>query len=152
MRPIAIGALRVSLKGAFNVNRRKFIAAAGTATLVPSFASARTNNGKGEFDSDNPKLAVKIELHSATDDELLFLKQMGLHWVHMDFGDDAPYAVVRTTQERLSQYGLKIHSALLQTYRSPRIQLGQPGRDEDIEKYQTFIRDLGRVGVFLRGN
>jgi mannonate dehydratase len=26
--------------------------------------------------------------------------------------------------------------------------LGQPGRDEDIEKFQTFLRDLGRLGVF----
>ena len=67
------------------MNRRKFIAAAGTATLVPGFASARANNGQGEYDPDNPKLAVKIELHSATDDELLFLKQIGLQWVHMAF-------------------------------------------------------------------
>jgi len=133
------------------MNRRKFIAAAGAAAIIPRVSAANASEGKNEDDAVNPKLAVKIELHSATDDELLFLKQMGLHWVHMDFGDDAPYEVIRTTQELLGQYGLKIHSALLQTYRSLRIQLSQPGRDQDIEKYQTFIRDLGRVGVFSAG-
>src|ERR1019366_9909630 len=32
-------------------------------------------------------------------------------------------------------------------YRSQRIQLGQPGRYQDIEKFQAFIRDCGRLGI-----
>lgn len=132
------------------MNRRNFIAT-GAAALVPITGGANSTARTDQYDSDNPKLAVKISLHAATDDELLFLKQIGLQWVHMDFGDDAPYEVIRSTQERLGKYGLKIHSALLQTYRSPRIQLGQPGRDEDIQKFQTFLRDLGRAGVFSAG-
>ena len=122
--------------------------AAGAAALVPRSAGATATPRKNEYDPDNPKIAVKTDLHSATDDELLFLKQIGLRWVHMAFGEDAPYDLIRNTQERLARYGLKIHSAILDTYRSPRIQLGQPGRDEDIEKFQTFLRDLGRAGVF----
>jgi mannonate dehydratase len=133
------------------MNRRCFISSAAAAALIPSLTAASSTAHESEYDADNQKLAVKIDLHSATDDELLFLKQMGLRWVHMDFGDDAPYEVIRSTQDRLAGYGLKIHSGLLQTYRSLRIQLGQPGRDEDIVKFQTFIRDLGRVGVFSAG-
>ncbi len=37
---------------------------------------------------------------------------------------------------------------MVNTYRSERIQLGRPGRDEDIEKFQQFLRDLGQVGVY----
>jgi mannonate dehydratase len=37
---------------------------------------------------------------------------------------------------------------MVDTYRSLRIQLGQPGRDEDIAKFQIFLRDLGRLGVY----
>lgn len=138
------------MEGDLSVIRREFFSSAAAA-LIPAAAPMKASGAAAVYDQDNPKLAVKIGLAAATDEELLFLKQMGLRWVHMDFGDDAPYEVIRGTQERLGKYGLKIHSALLQTYRSLRIQLGQPGRDQDIEKYQTFLRDLGRVGVFSAG-
>ena len=124
--------------------------AAGAAALMARARGAPAFR-RNEDDPGNPKLEVKIDLKSATDDELLFLKQMGLHWVHLAFGEDAPYDLMRSTQERLARYGLKIHSALLDTYRSLRIQLGQPGRDEDIAKFQTFLRDLGRAGVYSAG-
>ena len=32
-------------------------------------------------------------------------------------------------------------------YRRSTVQLGQPGRDKDIETYQTFLRDLGKLGI-----
>jgi len=34
-------------------------------------------------------------------------------------------------------------------YRSLRIQLGQKGRDDDIEQYRTFLRSCGRLGIPL---
>jgi mannonate dehydratase len=106
---------------------------------------------KDEYDAENLKIAVKIDVHAASDDELLFLKQIGLRWVHAEFGEDASYEFIRSTQDRLGRFGLQIHCGLLDTYRSLKIQLGQPGRDQDIEKFQTFLRDLGRLGVFSAG-
>jgi mannonate dehydratase len=103
---------------------------------------------KDEYDPDNTKIATMVNFPAATDDQLLFLKQIGLRWVHAEFGNNAPYELIKTTQERLARYGLKIHCGILDTYRSLRIQLGQPGRDEDIEKFQTFLRDLGRLGIY----
>jgi mannonate dehydratase len=87
-------------------------------------------------------------MRSVTDDQLLFLKQIGLRWVQASFGENGSAEDIRNAQERLGRYGLKIHCGRVDTYRSLRIQLGQPGRDEDIEKYQTFLRDLGRAGIF----
>jgi mannonate dehydratase len=102
---------------------------------------------KDEHDPDNTKIATLIDV-GAPDDELLFLKQIGLRWVHASFGKDAPYEAIKAAQERLGRFGLKIHCGIIDTYRSIRLQLGQPGRDEDIEKFQTFLRDLGRAGIF----
>ena len=132
-------------------SRRDFLKvplAAGAAAMLARSAGARAAARKSEYDPDNPKIAVMIDLHSSADDDLLFLKQIGVKWVHMDFGDDAPYDLIRSTQQRLARYGLGIHSSMLGIYRSTRIQLGQPGRDEDIEKFQNFLRDLGRAGIF----
>jgi mannonate dehydratase len=142
----------MKLTSNLETSRRDFLKiplATGAAALVPKQArAAAVGSHKNEYDPDNPKFAVKIDVHSASDDEMLFLKQIGLQWVHAEFGDDAPYEFIRSTQERLGRYALKIHSALLDTYRSLKIQLGQPGRDQDIEKFQSFLRDLGRAGIF----
>jgi mannonate dehydratase len=100
-----------------------------------------------EYDPANTKIATMVGVR-ATDDELLFWKQIGLRWVHLEFGENASYEVIKATQERLGRFGLKIHCGIMDVYRSRRLQLGQPGRDEDIEKFQTFIRDLGRLGIF----
>jgi len=116
--------------------------------LAGAAARALPASRKDEHDPDNTKIATQISATSATDDDLLFLKQIGLRWVHAGFGRDATFEVMKSGQERLARYGLKIHSGITGLYSSLRIQLGQPGRDEDIEKFQTFIRNLGRLGVF----
>jgi mannonate dehydratase len=113
---------------------------------VPALAFAAPAR-KDEHDPDNIKIATRLYLRSATDDDLLFLKQLGMRWVHAEFGKDAPYEAVKSTQERLARYGIGIYCGVMDAYRSLRIQLGQPGRDEDIERFQTFLRDLGRLGV-----
>jgi mannonate dehydratase len=114
------------------------LAAGGYAIAAPR---------KDEFAPDNTKIATMVSVR-ASDDELLFLKQIGLRWVHAEFGNDAPYDVIKGFQDRLARYGLKIHCGILDAYRSTRLQLGQPGRDQDIEKFQVFLRDLGRLGVY----
>ena len=105
--------------------------------------------GKDEYAEDNTKIATMIDVRKATDDDLLFLKQIGLRWVHASFGNEATsHEFIKSTQERLARYGLKIHCGIHDAYRSLRLQLGQPGRDQDIETFQAFLRDLGRAGVY----
>jgi mannonate dehydratase len=114
--------------------------------------SAMARNAKpmapmDEADPESTKIAIKLTVQHTTDEELLFLKQIGLRWLHADFGDAASYDFIRATRDRFGQYGLTIDCALMEAYRSTRIQLGQPGRDEDIEKFNTFLTDCGRLGI-----
>jgi mannonate dehydratase len=131
-------------------HRRDFLklplgAGAAQALLLGGAAGAVPH--KDEYDPENTKIASKVAVSTLTDDELLFLKQIGLRWVHADFGNNGAYEFVKSTQERFAGHGIKIHCGLLEAYHSKRIQLGQPGRDEDIEKFQVFIRDCGRLGI-----
>lgn len=103
---------------------------------------------KDEYAPDNTKIATLINILKASDDDLLFLKQIGLRWIHADFGGESSYEAIKSQQDRLDRYGIKIHCAFIDSYRSTRLQLGQPGRDQDIEKFQTFIRNLGRAGIY----
>ena len=126
-----------------NTRRRDFLnlpAAAQIITTTPSKAAARLD----EHDPSNTKIATMVSPRQS-DDHFLFLKQIGIQWVHVQFPIDANFDLVENTQDRLARYGIKIHCGIIDHYRSQKIQLGKPGRDEDIEKFQTFIRDLGKL-------
>ena len=115
------------------------------AAQTPAAARAQAMR---EDDPENTKIAVKMSVRGVTNDELLFYRQIGLRWLHADFGDEVPtYDQIRVTRERFAEYGLKIDCALSESYRSLKIQLGQSGRDEDVDKFNRFITDCGRLGI-----
>src|SRR5690349_12254499 len=134
-----------------NNTRRHFLkipvaAAAAQSISTGSFgatASARVD----EYDPANTKIATMVSAR-ASDDHFLFLKQIGVRWVHVQFPIETNFELIKNTQDRLARFGIKIHCGIVDHYRSLKIQLGQPGRDEDIAKFQAFIRDLGRLGIY----
>jgi mannonate dehydratase len=100
-----------------------------------------------EYDEKNIKLAHRVG-PQISDDELLFLKQIGLRWARVELRDaEAEIDALRRVQKRFAQQGLRIYSAMHPAYRSLRIQLGQKGRDEDIVRYQTFLKSMGELGI-----
>ncbi|MBM3748494.1 MAG: D-mannonate dehydratase [Acidobacteria bacterium] len=122
------------------LGRRAFVS-------LPLAAAAAARAVIDEYDPANVKLAHRTPWN-ASDDELLFLKQIGLRWVRLEYGAQDPRVdAVRKAQQRFAGFGLGIHSAVHAAYRSLKIQLGQPGRDEDIETYRTFLRSLGQLGI-----
>jgi mannonate dehydratase len=85
---------------------------------------------------------------NAADADLQFCRQIGLRWVRLLCRDiDPGVDTLRRVQQRLADHGLSIWSAVHDASRSPRIQFGQPGRDEDLQTYRTFLRSLGALGI-----
>jgi mannonate dehydratase len=118
------------------------------AALPPAAYAQSGRKGPAEDDPSNIKLAHRVIVRSVTDDELLFYKQIGMRWAHAEFGgQDTPLEFIRATQERFARYNVKIYTGVHDSYRSIRLQLGQPGRDQDIETFQRFLRDCGRAGI-----
>jgi mannonate dehydratase len=99
-----------------------------------------------EYDPANTKIAHRVSAR-ITDDDLLFLKQIGMRWARVEFGAEAPFETIRATQERFARQDIGIFSGVHYAYRSQKVQLGQPGRDKDIETYRAFLRDLGKLGI-----
>jgi len=107
----------------------------------------RKRRALDEYDPANIKLAHRVSAR-AVDEELLLLKQLGIRWARVEFGEQAaPIEYLRATQERFGRYGIRIFSGVHYAYRSLDVQLGRPGRDRDIEIYRTFLRNLGRLGI-----
>src|SRR5262245_61703742 len=137
-------------------DRRGFLKtslAVGGALAIPPHAAVAADPPRkpviDEYDPKNIKLAHRVP-STASDDELLFLQQIGLRWARVELqAAESEYAALSKVQERFQSYGMRIFSAMHPAYRSLRIQLGQPGRDDDIEQYRTFLRSCGRLGLSL---
>jgi mannonate dehydratase len=131
-------------------SRRSILQYPLTAALAGRAAQAAKQLRRSivdEYDPDNVKLGHRVPA-DITDEDLLFLKQLGLRWARVEFGRrPVSLEFLRETQDRFARFGIKIHSAVQNAYQSLKVQLGQPGRDEDIEIYQEFLRNLGRLGI-----
>jgi hypothetical protein len=74
------------------------------------------------------KLAHRLNATSITDDDLLFLQQIGLTWVRLEFPEaELSFDALRAVQERFALFNMRIFSVVHPSYRSLRVQLGQPG-------------------------
>ena len=101
-----------------------------------------------EYEPGNVKFCHRLVARTLTDDDLLFLKQIGVRWARIEFGpEEGSFDHLRTMQQRLAKFGMKIYSAVHYSYRSTRLQLGQPGRDQDIDRFRAFLRDCGKLEI-----
>ena len=85
-----------------------------------------------------------------TDEELLFLRQLGLDYCYTWLSDDqSNYEYLLQLTERVSEAGLTLYNAgNMSVGKSDKIHLGLPGRDEDIDRFAELLRTLSRVGIY----
>lgn len=96
------------------------------------------------------KIQVQHKVQSDyTDEQLSFLKQMGIDCVYAMFQDEhTDYDSVMLFVERLRKLGFTISDGgNTNLYKSPAIHLGLAGRDQAIERYNAFNRILGKAGI-----
>src|SRR6516225_8401664 len=129
------------------MQRRKLLHSAIGSVGMALFAQNR-RRVIDESDPGNTKLCHRLDAKGVTDDDLHLLQQIGLQWVRLEFGEgDVNLNTLRAAQQRFARFGIRIYSGVHYAYRSTKIQLGQPGRDQDIENYARFLRDLGKLGI-----
>ncbi len=100
------------------------------------------------------KITSKIKLSMLIDPEpsqeqLLFARQLGLSYVYTWV--DAPqrdYNFLKNLRQKVAEAELTLYNTgNFDVAKSDKIHLALPGRDEVIEAFKTFIRDLGRAGI-----
>lgn len=103
--------------------------------------------------TDGIRLGIGLP-HNATDDHLRFAKQLGCEGVVLatpaQLGESGvwEYEDLLKLRRWVESYGLRVES--LQNLPHSfwmKVRLGLPGRDEEIEKFQTTIRNVGRAGI-----
>jgi len=129
------------------MRRRQFLASALAAGGLP-LGAQKPAARIAESDPRNAKLCHRLDARAITDDDRRFLQQIGLEWVRLEFGEgEVTLDTLEEARKRFAQFGMRIYSGVHYSYRSRRIQLGEPGRDRDIETYQQFLRNLGNLGI-----
>ena len=96
------------------------------------------------------KIKIQSKVDSGyTDEQLLFVKQMGVKYVYVIFRDEhTDYDSVMRFVERCRRFDLTVTDAgNVNLYKNDKIHLGLPGRDEAIEAYNNFNRILGKAGI-----
>jgi mannonate dehydratase len=94
---------------------------------------------------------IRIGTHvpaTASDEQLLFLRQLGIEHVRVHFPEDrVRLDDFQATRERFARAGLEIFSVVHPLYRAKEIALGLPGRDQKLAQFAEVIRNLGRAGL-----
>lgn len=105
----------------------------------------------GYVSHTHPGIQIGTSISSdASDEDLQFLQQLGVAWAMVNVGNPERHTAAhyRGFKERLARYGVQVYRiANHAVHNVPEITLGLPGRDEKIEAFCDFIRDLGAAGI-----
>lgn len=95
-----------------------------------------------------PGIKISLQIpRDFDDDDLTFAKQMGVEYVSMGTRGGT-YETFAGNKKRVNDAGLKIGNiGNSSVHNMPEVTLGLPGRDEKIEEYKQYLRDLSKAGI-----
>jgi mannonate dehydratase len=84
-------------------------------------------------------------------DDLLFARQLGVDCVYTWVGGERRnYQYLKSLHQRVEDAGLTLYNVgNFEVAKSDKIHLALPGRDDMISKFQEFVSDLGRAGIYV---
>jgi mannonate dehydratase len=134
-----------------NLGRREFgkMTFAGAVGAAAYFTSAGTSSAEVRKNAPGIKICVQSSA-TPTDDDLLFIKQLGAEYVSV-----ASTPELRTAEgflqikKRYADSGITVWNiGNSSVHNMPEVTLNLPGRDEKIEEYKNYLRNLGKAGIY----
>jgi mannonate dehydratase len=138
-------------ESAERMTRRTFVrlaagaAAGGAAGRTLLAAPAR------KLDPLPPGIKVSLQIPTdPTDEDLQFANQLGVEYVNIPTG--GARAILETfvaLKKKVEGAGLKVWNiGNSNVHNMPEVTLNLPGRDQKIEEYKNYLRNLAKAGVF----
>src|SRR6202451_1460653 len=132
-------------------DRREFFKlAVGSALGARAFlASGHTASAAVHKNAPGIKLCAQTSA-KPTDEELLFLKQMGAEYVSVASTPDLRTAEgFMQIKKRYADAGITVWNiGNSNVHNMPEVTLNLPGRDQKNEEYKQYIRNLGQAGIY----
>lgn len=132
--------------------RRDFIKLAGGAAVAGAFSTPSQSHAATakKLAPLSPGIKISLQISTdATDEDLQFAQQLGVEYVNIPTGG------ARATLENFIQLKQRVEAAKLKVWNignsnvhnMPEVTLNLPGRDQKIEEYKTFLRNLAKAGL-----
>jgi mannonate dehydratase len=132
----------------FNFGRREF----GRMALTGAAAFLGTSNRSSAAVQQPNKAGIKLcaqSTASPTEEQLLFLKQIGAEYVSVGSTPDLRTAEgFAQIKKRYADAGITVWNiGNSDVHNMPEVTLNLPGRDQKIEQYKQYLRNLGKAGI-----
>ena len=134
----------------FTPDRRQFAKAA----LAGAAAAASIRKGSATLRPIPPGIKIGTSAGPATEDNMRYLKQLGVTWVSVAPQQQTADAEGFIKQrEQWEAGGFKVYNIGSgvgpsgSLHNMPEVTLNLPGRDQKIEEYLNYIRYLGKAGI-----
>jgi mannonate dehydratase len=129
-----------------NLSRREL----GRSVLGGLAALAAARNASAVV--HKPKPGIKLCVQSGpkpTDEQLLFLQQIGAGYVSVGSTPDLRTAEgFLEIKKRYADAGIEVWNiGNTSVHNMPEVTLNLPGRDQKIEEYKQYLRNLGKAGI-----
>jgi mannonate dehydratase len=133
-----------------NPDRREFGRLALAGTLGAAGVLARASNVAAAAPEHQPGIKLCAQSPAKpTDDQLLFLKQIGAGYVSVASTPDLRSAAgFQQIKRRYADAGITVWNiGNTAMHNMPEVTLNLPGRDEKIEQYKRYLADLATAGI-----
>ena len=131
-------------------DRREFVklAAGGVLGASALLSSARTASAIKYTNAPGIKFSSNDEPAVPTDDQLLFLTQIGAQYVNVDTRpEQRTLEWFLKIKKRYADAGIAVWT-IGEVQIIPEIVLNLPGRDQKIEEYKQYLRNLSKAGLY----
>jgi mannonate dehydratase len=121
---------------------RGFLGAAASMT-VPAFAA------KQALQPLSPGIKISLQIAGDfTDEDLTFAKQLGVNYVSIPT-EGGTYETFASHKKKVEAAGLKVANiGNSRVHNMPEVTLNLPGRDQKIEEYKQYLRNLSKAGIY----
>jgi mannonate dehydratase len=142
---------QTSANTGFAPDRREFVklAVGGALSAAGVFASTRPASATVHANVPGIKLCAQTSA-KPSDDDLLFLKQMGAEYVSVASTPDLRTAEgFMQIKKRYADAGITVWNiGNSSVHNMPEVTLNLPGREQKIEDYKQYLRNLGKAGIY----
>src|SRR5262245_9997983 len=127
------------------LNRRDFAFGVAGGALVGRSIFAE----KRPLEPLTPGIKISLQIpNEFADDDLIFAKQLGVEYVSIPTRGGT-YDLFLRFKQRVEGAGLKVANiGNSDVHNMPEVTLNLPGRDQKIEQYKQYLRDLAQAGIF----
>ncbi len=133
-----------------SLDRREFIKlAAGAAVATATWSGQGAPAKKLEPLSPGIKISLQIS-GDPTEEDLRFPQQLGVEYVNIPTGgNQATLENFIRLKQKVEAAGLKVWNiGNSNVHNMPEVTLNLPGRDEKIEEYKQYLRNLAKAGIY----